>query len=247
MKTLLGIVVSALVAASTCAAEAGRPNIVLILADDLGWKDVGYQGSDFYETPNIDRLAKEGMVFTNAYAAAGNCQPSRACLLSGQYTPRHGVFAVGDTNRGPLNEMRLVPIPNVKGLADDNVTMAEALKAAGYATGIFGKWHLGATPGVRPGKQGFDTVFESMAGWKSNEPGDPKGVYSLTRAAGEFMEKNKDRPFFVYLPHYAVHVEHQTLPETLKRFKAKRRRASSTTTRSTRGASTTWTRGSASS
>jgi len=72
-----------------------KPNIVLILADDLGWKDVGYQGSDFMETPNMDRLAKEGMVFTAGYAAAGNCAPSRACLLSGTYTPRHHVYAVG--------------------------------------------------------------------------------------------------------------------------------------------------------
>ena len=110
-----------------------KPNIVLIFADDVGWKDVGYQGSDFYETPNIDRLAKEGMVFTQGYAGAGNCQPNRACLMSGQYTPRHGVFAVGNTDRGPKEEMRLVPIPNVNGLAKANVTMAEALKAADYA------------------------------------------------------------------------------------------------------------------
>ena len=96
----------------TPAAETQRrPNILLILADDLGWKDVGYQGSDFCETPNIDRLAKEGTMFTAAYAAAGNCAPSRACLLSGNYTPRHGVYAVGDTKRGPVNRMRLERSP----------------------------------------------------------------------------------------------------------------------------------------
>ncbi|MFM8273038.1 MAG: sulfatase-like hydrolase/transferase, partial [Gemmata sp.] len=116
-----------------------KPNIVLILADDLGWRDVGYQGTDFYETPNLDALAKQGMVFSSAYAAAGNCAPSRACLLSGQYTPRHHVFAVGDTERGPKHLMRVLPIPNRSGLPPAQVTLAEALKAAGYRTGIFGK------------------------------------------------------------------------------------------------------------
>ena len=203
------------------AADSKKPNIVLIFADDLGWKDVGYQGTDFYETPNIDRLAKEGLVFTNGYAAAGNCQPSRACLMSGQYTPRHGLFAVGSTHRGLANEMRLVPIPNVNGLDKENVTVAEALKAAGYVTGIFGKWHLEEKPGVEPDQQGFDTVFQSYRGWKTKEEGNPKGIYSLTEAAGEFMEKNKERPFFLYLPHYAIHVSHQSRPETLAQFKAK--------------------------
>ncbi len=200
------------------AADTSRPNIVLIFADDLGWNEVAYQGSDFHETPNLDRLAKQGMVFTNGYSAAGNCQPSRACLMSGQYTPRHGVYAVNSTKRGRVDQMRLLPIPNGGGLADDNVTMAEALQAAGYATGIFGKWHLNAEPGVEPGKQGFDTVFQSMGGWNSRVKDNPKGIYSLTEAAGEFMEENKDRPFFVYLSHYAIHTAHQSRPTTLERF-----------------------------
>ena len=205
------------------AAESKRPNIVLIFADDLGWKDTGFAGSDFYETPNLDRLAKEGMVFTDAYAGAGNCQPSRACLLSGQYTPRHGVYAVGDTDRGPKNLMRMVPVPNHHGLAAENVTLAEALKAAGYATGIYGKWHLDGADGAVPAAQGFDTVHESYGGWKdaTPDPVNPKGIYSLTRAAGEFMERNKDRPFFVYLPHYAIHTALQARASTLEKFQAK--------------------------
>ncbi len=221
MKSLLPIIVSVFAITSAFAAAAARPNIVLIFADDLGLQEVGYQGADFYETPNIDRLAKAGMVFSNAYAAAGNCQPSRACLLSGQYTPRHGLFAVGSTHRGPLEEMRLIPIPNVDGLRSENVTVAEALKAAGYVTGIFGKWHLSEKPGVEPDQQGFDTVFESFHGWKTKEDNNPKGIYSLTKAAGEFMEKNKDRPFFLYLPHYAIHASHQSTPASLAKFKAK--------------------------
>ncbi len=220
MKILFRFIVL-LAGGSAFAADAKRPNIVLIFADDLGWKDVGYQGSDYYETPNIDRLAKQGTVFSAGYAGAGNCQPSRACLMSGQYSPRHGVYAVGSTDRGPKAEMRLKPIPNTNGLALDNFTIAEALKAAGYTTGIFGKWHLNEKPGGEPGKQGFDTVFQSFPGWKPNEAENPKGIYSLTKAAGEFMEKNKDRPFFVYLPHYAIHTGLQSLPATLAKFKAK--------------------------
>lgn len=202
-------------------APARKPNIVLIFADDLGWKDVGYQGSDFMETPNIDRMAKEGMVFTNGYAAAGNCAPSRACLLSGTYTPRHEVYAVNSTERGPKAAMRLVPIPNKNGIAENNITFADALKSAGYVTGIFGKWHLDGKDGAAPEVQGFDVVHQSYGGWKKNEEGNPNGIYSLTEAACGFMEKNKDRPFLVFLSHYAIHTQLQARNETLERFKAK--------------------------
>lgn len=205
----------------TLLASPQKPNIVLILADDLGWKDTGYTGSDFYETPNLDRLAKEGMVFTSAYAGGANCQPSRACLMSGQYTPRHEVYAVWSTDRGPKSLQRMVPVPNHDGLAPDTVTLAKSLKAAGYVTGIFGKWHLGGKQGAPPGKQGFDTVFESYAGWPGNDPDDPKGIFSVTRAACDFMEKNTNRPFFLYLPYYAIHSPLQARTNTLAKFKAK--------------------------
>lgn len=218
----------------TCALFAGQvsnqplqrqPNILLIFADDLGWSDVGYQGTDFYETPNIDRLAKEGMVFTNAYAGAGNCAPSRAVLLSGQYTPRHGVYAVQSTERGPKNLMRMIPIPNRSGLPHSNLTLAEALKAAGYATGIFGKWHLAGPDGAPPGEQGFDEVFDSRfpdPNRRRDEPEDPKGIYSLTRAAVAFMEKNRSRPFFSYLAHHAIHTSLEARPSSLLKFKQKK-------------------------
>jgi arylsulfatase A-like enzyme len=204
------------------------PNIVFIFADDLGWKDVGYQGTDFYETPNIDRLASAGMVFTQAYAGAANCAPSRAVLLSGQYTPRHGVYAVGDTNRGPQNLMRMIPISNRSGLAPAAVTMAEALRAAGYATGIFGKWHLGGPDGAPPGTQGFDVTYDSRApdpNRRRDEPDDPKGIYSLTRAAVAFIESNQDRPFFAYVSHHAIHSSLEARPSSLEKFQAKPRGA----------------------
>jgi arylsulfatase A-like enzyme len=154
----------------------------------------------------------------------GNCAPSRACLLSGTYTPRHHVYAVQTTDRGPKESQRLVPIPNKSGLAKDNLTLADALKAAGYATGIFGKWHLDGPDGAMPGEQGFDTVYQSHHTWSDAKIGDmdnPKGVFSLTRGAGEFMEKNRDRPFFVYLAHYAIHSALQARPATLAKFQRK--------------------------
>lgn len=201
--------------------SARRPNLVLILADDLGYKDTGFTGSDFYETPNLDKLAKDGMTFTNAYAGAGNCAPSRACLISGQYGPRHGVYAVGDTDRGPKPLMRMVPIPNAHGLAPTQVTVAEALKAAGYATGIFGKWHLGGKDGAPPAEQGFEAVFDSGTTGRPQIGDDPKGVFSITRKAGEFMEANKDVPFFAYVAHHGIHSPLECRASSLAKFKAK--------------------------
>lgn len=214
-------------AGATAQAADERPNILLIFADDLGWKDVGYQSDGKFVTPNIDRLASEGMVFTNGYSTAGNCAPSRACMLSGTYTPRHEVYAVGDTDRGPENLRRLTPIPNSHGLGKKHVTFAEALRAAGYATGHFGKWHLDGRDGAKPTVQGFDVSFDSFGesplaeGTETNKKGppeDPKGVYTLTRKACEFMEANKDKPFLCYLPHHAIHTPYQNRPETREKF-----------------------------
>jgi arylsulfatase A-like enzyme len=206
------------------AAVPDKPNILFIFADDLGWADVHYQGGDFYATPNIDHLATEGMVFTAGHAAAANCCPSRVCLLSGQYTPRHGVYAVGSTKRGPGNLMRMEPVPNTKSLAGENFTMAEALKAAGYVTGHFGKWHIGSSkPGSSNGPldQGFDVSMDrNHGGTGVNE--DPKSIYAITKAACNFIEENKNRPFFAYVAHHAIHVDLQTRQATLDHFSAKK-------------------------
>ncbi|UUO04318.1 sulfatase [Blastopirellula sp. J2-11] len=215
---------------SRSAAAAQKPNIVLIFADDQGWKDIGYQGRGFIETPNLDRLAAESMVFTSGYASAGNCAPSRACLISGNYTPRHDVYAVFSTERGKKREMRLTPVPNKSGLAKQNVTMAEALQAAGYVTGHFGKWHLAGPEGALPSEQGFDVTFDSFGegelreGSEGNQKGpteDAKGVFTLTRKACEFIEANQHRPFFCYLAHHAIHSPLQGRAETLEKFQAK--------------------------
>jgi arylsulfatase A-like enzyme len=214
----LVVSLAAYLPAGQLAAETSKPNIVLIFADDLGWTGVGYNGSSFLDTPHIDQLAQDGMVFTSGYAAAGNCAPSRACLISGQYTPRHHVYAVGSTNRGPQHSMRMVPVPNKGSLSAETVTLGEELKAAGYATGMFGKRHLAGPQGSKSEQQGFDVVKVSQHGLNSDDPDDPKGIFSITTAACEFFEDNRDRPFFAYIPHYAVHTRWQARDATLKRF-----------------------------
>jgi arylsulfatase A-like enzyme len=217
---------------------------VLIFADDLGWRDVASNSDGFIETPNLDRLRSQGMSFTSAYAGAANCAPSRACLLSGQYTPRHGVYAVGDTDRGPRDKFRLVPIPNHQDLRPDIVTVAEALKASGYTTGHFGKWHLGSDArGTGPKSQGFDVSPPELippGGGKEDDeapPGDapvpppggedPKRAFSITDAACKFIETNKERPFFAYLAHHAIHSPLQARAETLAKFRDKAAKAKS--------------------
>lgn len=218
----LGIAIGAvsLLATIPHVSAAQRPNVVLIFADDLGWQEPGFAGSDFNETPHLDRLAKQGMVFTQAYAAAGNCAPSRACLLSGQYTPRHGVYAVGSTDRGSTKLMRMSPVPNTSGLSADNFTLPKAMKSGGYATGMFGKWHLDGPDGSKP-EDHFDVVGVAGHTWGKQVEGNPKAIFSITSAACEFIEANKDRPFFAYLPHYAIHSPLQSRDDVLKKFKQK--------------------------
>src|SRR3954469_24510925 len=135
--------------------DVRRPNIVFILADDLGWTDTACYGSKYYETPNIDRLASQGMKLTR-YHNCQNCQPTRAALMSGQYAPRTGVYTVGGIERFDWQTRNLRPVDNVQQLPLDKTTVAQVLKKAGYATGMFGKWHLGNNGDYHPGKRGFD-------------------------------------------------------------------------------------------
>ena len=205
---------------------------MLIFVDDLGWTDLAYMGSGYYETPHIDRLAQEGTVFMSAYANAPNCAPSRACLMSGQYTPRHGIFTVGDPVRGNHAYRKLEPIANKTVLDDRFVTIAEALRAGGYVTATMGKWHLGPDPTT----QGFDVNIAgcqwgspSGGGYHSpyrypNLVNEEKGEYLTDRLGQEacrFIEANQDRPFFLYLTHYAVHTPIQGKAELVQKYKAK--------------------------
>src|ERR687893_577347 len=118
------------------AADPPRPNVIFILADDLGWTDPGCQGSKYYETPNIDRLAAQGVRFTSGYTCGPNCQPTRAALMSGQYGPRTGVYTVGSIDRFDWRSRPLRPVDNVTNLPLEKRTVADAMKSAGYATAM---------------------------------------------------------------------------------------------------------------
>lgn len=212
-----------------------KPNIVFILADDLGWADLGVMGSDYYETPHIDRLAAEGLLFDNAYAAAANSAPSRACMMTGMYTPRHGVYTVSPPDRGDRTKRKFIAIPNTEDVRADFVTMAEALQQEGYQCGHIGKWHLGDdTDGTGPLSQGF---IWNIGGNRTGAPysyfypyclpdkskchlglekGKP-GEYltdRLTDEALSFMKSHKEGPFFLHLSHHAVHTALQA-PDSL--------------------------------
>ncbi|HVL11703.1 MAG TPA: sulfatase-like hydrolase/transferase, partial [Gemmata sp.] len=204
------------------------PNVVFILADDLGWADLGCQGSKYYETPNLDRMAKDGMRFTAAYTCGPNCQPTRAALMTGQYGPRTGVYTVGATSRFDTSMRPLVPVENVQQLPLDRPTLGDAMKAAGYATALYGKWHLGQQGKYHPSARGFDSAITSMGKHFdfATQPAVeyPKGVYLadwLTDNAVAFIEKSKDKPFFLCLHHFGVHSPHEAKPELVERFKKK--------------------------
>lgn len=221
---------------------AAKPNVLFIFLDDFGWRDAGFMGSDFYETPHLDALASRGMVFTNAYAGAANCAPSRACLLSGQYSPRHEIYNVGTQRRGDKRHGKLMHIPGTDVLSTQIRTWAHCVQDAGYRTGTIGKWHLSNDP--LP--YGFDLNF---AGTHSGSP--PKGYYPphgkideladapkdeyltdrLTDEAIKFIkqsrteqgrtEQGQDKPWFLYLTHFAVHTPIQGEPDLVKKYKAK--------------------------
>ncbi|MDY7108830.1 MAG: sulfatase-like hydrolase/transferase [Planctomycetota bacterium] len=209
--------------------DRARPNIILILADDLGWRDAGFMGSDFHETPHLDRLAAQGLVCTQAYANCANCAPSRAAIMSGQYAPRTGIYTVGAPDRGRSKHRRLLTPPNRRSLDGGITTLAESLKAAGYATASIGKWHLGAGPEEGPLGQGFEV---NLAG---NLAGHPRSYFSpyrnedlpdgdtgeyltarLTDEAIDFVREHREDPFFLYLPYFAVHTPIQPEADRLK-------------------------------
>ncbi len=208
-----------------------RPNILLINVDDLGWKDPGYMGSKYYETPNIDRLSSRGMIFTHAYAAAANCAPSRASLFSGMYSPRTGVYTVGNSDRGEAINRRLIPVENTLFIADSVLTIAEVLQHHGYKTCHVGKWHIGQDPR----SQGFDV---NIGGAEYGHPASyfspyhnkalkdgPDGEYltdRLTTEAINFLKTvGNDEPFFMNFATYAVHTPLQPKPELKKKYEAK--------------------------
>ena len=205
----------------------GPPNIVFILADDLGYTDVACFGSRYYETPNIDRLATQGLKLTNHHHCQ-NCTPTRAAIMSGQYSPRTGVYTVGGIDRFDWSTRPLRPVDNITDLPLDRDIIARQLKAAGYATGMFGKWHLGERGPHRPGQRGFDETIVS-AGKHFDFATNPKTTYPpgtyladfLTDKAVDFITRHKDEPFFLYLPHFGVHSPFQAKLDLIEHFRSK--------------------------
>jgi arylsulfatase A-like enzyme len=197
------------------------PNIVFIFIDDMGWKDVGYMGSEYYETPNIDNLAKRGMIFTQAYANAANCAPTRASLLSGQYSPRHGVFTVARSDRGDPEDRRLIPIENSRTVPLEHIMISEALKPAGYRSAAIGKWNVGNSPE----EQGFDLGIPG-SGFEGhfNKEGEYLADHLTDKAVEFIKENNPERtgnPFFLYLAHYAVHTPIQAKDSLINKYQEK--------------------------
>ncbi len=220
-KLLLGCVV---IVVASLAQAADRPNVLVIMADDLGYHDLGFQGSEHIKTPNIDQLAAQGMRFTDGHVAASVCSPSRAGFITGRYQQRFG-----HEGNAP---------PHAKGMDVNERTIANAFKALGYRTAVFGKWHLGDTPEFHPNVRGFDEFYGLLGGgrnyWynkeKSDRPdshdasqhnGEPikfEGHFTdwLGEKAVEFIDETKDQPFFAFLSFTAPHTPLQSKPEDME-------------------------------
>jgi len=210
-----------------------KPNIVLIVADDLGWSDLSYMGSEYYETPNIDKLSKSGMTFYNGYASSANCAPSRATMLSGKYHTEHGIYTVRNSDRGSRKTRKIIPIETKTTLDLDFFVIPEMLKEMGYTNGHFGKWHLGDV-GFHPEQSGFDV---NIGGNKHGGPGgyfapypnpelenEPEGEYLTDRIGDEvvkFIDINKENNFFAYVPFFSVHTPIQSKPDYQKKYSNK--------------------------
>ena len=242
--------VISLLATLTClcsAHGAAKPNVILFLVDDMGWMDCGAYGSKYYETPNIDRLAKRAMRFTDAYAMP-LCSPTRASILSGKYPSRHGVLTASGhqppqepgfqflPDQAPANRSLISPIGK-NYLEPAEYTLAEALRDAGWRTAHVGKWHLGLTEPHWPDKQGFDVAvhahpdpgppsYFSPYGFKvQSYSNGPPGEYitdRLTDEAIQFMQENRDRPFLLHLWHHGVHGPWGHKEEYTKAFASKK-------------------------
>lgn len=216
-----------------------KPNIVFILADDFGYHDMSVMGSEFYETPNIDRIANEGMIFTDGYAACQVCSPSRASIMSGKFPARHGITdwigaRTGEEWRKAGRFNKLLPPEYVHNLPHEYVTLPEALKEAGYKTFFAGKWHLGSE-GSWPEDHGFDI---NKGGWDKGSPmggfyapwenprleSGPDGeslTMRLAQETAQFLQEHKDTSFFAFLSFYAVHAPLQTTQEKWAKYRDK--------------------------
>jgi len=201
-------------------------NIVFILSDDLGWNQVDYHGFEFYETPNIERIAREGMYFTDAYAASPVCSPTRASIMTGKYPARLHITDYIPGN--PFPYQKLITPQQTQGLPLEEVTIAELLKSEGYVAGHFGKWHLNKDKNYEPGRpgdprsQGFDEVFTSVKPKPDADPDrDAHHTIEITKRSLKFIESNKNNPFFCYVSYHAVHRPIMESKALVDKYKAK--------------------------
>ena len=233
---MLGACSAASAANENLRAPNDRPNIIFIMADDLGWQDVGYMGAKLFETPSINQLAADGMTFSRAYASGPNCAPTRACLMSGLYTPRHKIYTPGGRSKGDPRYMRLL-VParerknralekraskqfrSINGLNSSFVCIPEVLKKSGYTSARFGKWHLGSDT------QGFDVSSSDGVSGEGQHGkswyGDIDVAENLTNRSIKFMEEHRDKPFFLYLNHWDVHVPLEARKDVVKKYRDK--------------------------
>jgi len=233
-KILTLILLTTFISCQTSDSKEKKPNIVLIMADDLGWSDLSYMGSNYYETPNIDKLAKSGMIFYNAYASSANCAPSRASMMTGKYHPDHGIYTVSPSDRGIDKTRKIIPTKNTENLDLDFFLIPEMLKSEGYINAHVGKWHLGSK-GFYPEQNGFDI---NIGGWEKGSPkggyfspyknpkleDGPKGEYltdRLTNEAIKFIDQNKKKPFFLHLSFHSVHTPIQAKKEYQEKYSKK--------------------------
>ncbi|SHJ22639.1 sulfatase [Pseudozobellia thermophila] len=231
MRYILGLLIVLAVCIGSCSVidkKKSIPNIIIINVDDLGWKDLGFMGSQYYETPNIDYLAGQGMVFTNGYASASNCAPSRACLMTGQWTPRHGIYTVSPSTRGKSEDRKLVPVKNTHTLDKKHKILPAVLQENGYVTCHAGKWHLSDNP--------MEYGFDLNIGGGHN--GLPKSYYppyknvTIEKGSAEYltdliMEKalqfvdTVQKPFYLNYSPYAVHVPIMPVDSLLGKYRSK--------------------------
>jgi arylsulfatase A len=212
--------------------STSEQNIVMILIDDMGWSDLACYGNEFNETPNIDQLAQEGMLFTDAYAACPVCSPTRASIITGQYPTRIGItdFIPGLHPKEKL----LTPVNRTNYLPLDIITIAEVLHSKGYVSACIGKWHLGKNREFMPDKQGFDSILipykqnkNKAIHFKFNtlpQVEHKDGDYLaevLTEHAVDFIKENRKKPFFLFLSHYAVHIPLEAKKEITEKYKEK--------------------------
>ena len=218
-------------AGSSGISKAGRdgkskPNFLFILADDYGWSQLGCYGSKYYETPFIDRLAAQGMKFTDAYAACPVCSPTRASIMTGKYPARLHLTDFIAGGRFPYDKYKQPDWQ--KFLPLEEITFAEVLKTAGYKTASFGKWHLSidkkppkSLP-YNPDKQGFDEYFVTYKPSSKDDPeSDAHNVEIITEKSLEFLHNNKDNPFFLYVTHNTIHTPILAKKKLLEKYKNK--------------------------